>query len=68
MKNTDSMVRDHNLAHAVLMIIFSILACITVSLRVWARRIQNISLSISDWLIILGLVSNSTVREVDCIY
>ena len=44
--------------HAVIILVFSVLACIAVALRLWARRIQNLALSVSDYGIILGLVGN----------
>ena len=53
---------DHDRAtHAVLILVFSFLACTAVSLRLWARRIQNLALSLSDYVVILGLVSTSDV-------
>ena len=50
--------RVHGTTHAILMIVFSFLACIAVTLRLWSRKIQNLAVSVSDGLIILGLVSS----------
>ena len=48
---------DYAVTHAVVIIVFSFLACVACTVRLWARRIQNIALSLSDYTIILGLVS-----------
>ena len=45
--------------HAVLIIVFAILASLAASLRIYARRIQGLALSLSDYVLILGLVGNS---------
>ena len=44
--------------HAVTILVFSVLACTAVALRLWARRIQNLALSVSDYGVVLGLVGN----------
>ena len=43
--------------HFTLLVVFSCLAIIAVILRLWARKIQTKAFSISDYLIVLGLVS-----------
>jgi len=58
---------EHPVFHAVLIIIFSFLACIAVASRLWARRIQNLALTLNDFVIILGLVSKSKADEMDCV-
>jgi len=58
---------EHPVFHAVLLLIFSFLACIAVASRLWARRIQNLALALSDFVIILGLVSKSKAGEIDCV-
>ena len=44
-------------SHAVLILAFSLLACVAITLRLWARKIQHLALSLSDYTIIIGLVS-----------
>ena len=46
--------------HAVLIIVFGVLASIAASLRIYARRIQGLALSLSDYVLILGLVGIRT--------
>lgn len=53
--------------HAMLIIIFSFFACIAVLLRLWARRIQHLALTLSDYVIVLGLVSDSNADELECV-
>ena len=42
--------------HVAIISVFSGLAPVAVILRLWSRRIQNMSLQLSDYLIICGLV------------
>ena len=42
--------------HVTVISIFSALASVAVILRVWARRIQRMSLELNDYLIVFGLV------------
>lgn len=46
--------------HAVLIIVFAVLASIAATLRIYARRIQGLALSLSDYVLILGLVGIRT--------
>ena len=47
----------YHIKDVVIISVFSGLATITVGLRFWARRMKNMSLELSDYLIIFGLVS-----------
>ena len=42
--------------HATIIAVFSAVASVAVGLRFWARRIQNMSLELNDYLIVVGLV------------
>ena len=42
--------------HIVILIVFLSLATSAVGLRIWARRIQKVSLALNDYLILAGLV------------
>ena len=42
--------------HITVIAVFSGVASVAVGLRFWARRIQNMSLELNDYLIVLGLV------------
>ena len=42
--------------HIVVMVVFATIAITAVGLRLWARRIQKMSLSSNDYLILAGLV------------
>ena len=49
--------------HFVLIAIFSGLAIIAVGLRLWARKIQKQVFWLSDYLVVLGLVSLLSSRN-----
>ena len=38
---------------------FQVLACIAIALRLWSRMIQKTALQLSDWAIIIALVSQN---------
>ena len=42
--------------HITVIAVFSAVASVAVGLRFWARKIQNMPLELSDYLIVLGLV------------
>ena len=42
--------------HVAVISIFSALASVAVGLRIWARRIQRMSLELNDYFIMIGLV------------
>jgi len=44
-------------AHVFSLFVFAFLAIIAVALRIWGRKIQKQALMLSDYLIVLGLVS-----------
>ena len=48
---------EYAVTHGVLIIVFSFVACVAFAVRLCARRIQKLALSLSDYTIILGLVS-----------
>ena len=62
----------YHIKQVIIIATFSCLASVAVILRVWARRIQNMSLELNDCLIFFGLViptlpHTPNVRPSDCI-
>ena len=49
---------SYELPHFITIVVFTLLATVTVVLRLWARRIQKQALALNDYLIVLGLVSS----------
>ena len=49
---------SYEFVHVVSLLAFTLLATVTVALRLWARHIQKQVLALNDYLIILGLVSS----------
>ena len=56
MSDNQSLGEAYYVKHVAIISVFSALASVAVVLRVWARRIQNMSLELNDYLIMLGLV------------
>ena len=56
MSNNQALGAAYHIQYVVITSVFSGLATVAVALRLWARRIKNISLELSDYLIIFGLV------------
>lgn len=48
----------YEIAHVVILLVFTLFATIAVALRFWARQIQKQALALNDYLIVVGLVSN----------
>ena len=48
---------QYHFLHFVILVVFSSLATIVVMLRIWARKIQRQPLALSDYVLVLGLVS-----------
>lgn len=48
----------YEVAHVVILLVFTLFASIAVALRFWARQIQKQALALNDYLIVVGLVSN----------
>lgn len=55
-------------SYAVVIIVFSFFACTLVSLRLWSRRIKGLALSLSDYMITLGLVSTPNPSRMEHSY
>ena len=62
----------YSILHAVLIILFTFLACSALVVRIWSRRIQCVPLNLSDYITILGLVcrkpQNTYVADTECEY
>lgn len=50
------------LAHFIILMVFSLFASLAVGLRFWARKIQSQRLAISDCLLFLGLVRHPMMK------
>ena len=53
----------YHIKDVVIIAVFSGLAAVTVALRLWARRIKNMSFDLTDYLIIFGSV-RATLSDV----
>ena len=53
-----AMSTSYEFTYVITLLVFTLLATVTVALRLWARRIQKQALALNDYLIILGLVSS----------
>lgn len=47
---------SYYIKHVIIISVFSGLASVAVIFRLWARRIQKMSLELNDYLIVFGLV------------
>ena len=56
MSDNQSLGSAYYVKHVTIISVFSGLAAVAVVLRYWARKIQNMSLELNDYLILLGLV------------
>lgn len=56
MSNNQDLGAAYHIKNVVIISVFSGLATVAVALRLWARRVKNMSLELSDYLIIFGLV------------
>ena len=61
-------VRKHFVVHFILLLVFAGIATTAVILRLWARRITNQTLALSDYLTLLGLVRNWKVRKLEAVH
>ena len=52
----------YHIKQVVIISVFSGLAVVAVALRLWARRMKNMSLELNDYLIIFGLVRATLSR------
>ncbi len=72
MSDNQALGAAYHIKQVIIIAIFSGLASVAVMLRVWARRIQNMSLELNDCLILFGLVipnppDTPNVHPSDCI-
>lgn len=56
MSNNQDLGAAIHIKYVAIISVFSGLATVAVALRLWARRIKNISLELSDYFIFFGLV------------
>ena len=56
MSDNQSLGAEYYVKHVTIISVFSGIASVAVILRYCARRIQNMSLELNDYLIVLGLV------------
>ena len=56
MSNNQALGAAYHIKNVVIISVFSGLATVAVALRLWARRMKNMSLELSDYFIIFGLV------------
>ena len=68
MSNNESLGAAYHIKHVVIISVFSGLATVTVGLRLWARKMKNMSLELNDYLIILGLVRATLFGDVKYIH
>ena len=59
MSNNQALGAAYHIKDVVIISVFSGLATVTVALRLWARRMKNMSLELNDYLIIFGLVRDT---------
>ena len=68
MSNNQPLGAEYHIKQIVIISVFSGLATVTVGLRLWARRIKNMSLELNDYFIILGLVRATLSGDVKYIH
>ena len=56
MSNNQALGAVYHIKDVVIISVFAGLATVTVALRLWARRMKNMSLELSDYFVIFGLV------------
>ena len=52
---------------AIVVIVLSVIATLTVALRIWARRIQKFRLEQNDYCIVAGLVREPLIVKISAV-
>ena len=68
MSNNQDLGAAYHIKNVVIISVVSGLATVAVALRLWARRLKNMSLELSDYLIIFGLVRATRPGLFKCVH